>query len=140
MEEMNLAFNLRAMRVVYGYSQDDVSQKVHIARQTYSLYESGRCLPDTLILCRLADLYHVSIDYLLYGNSGQHIAESSPQPSPLAAAAGEIHLTEEEARMVLDYKSFPDEIQQEIREYVRFKKHLTEQEEKEARKSKQQKK
>ena len=38
MSELKLAVNMRILREVYGYSQEDVSSLLHIARQTYSNY------------------------------------------------------------------------------------------------------
>ena len=45
--------------------RDYNSNYIHIARQTYSLYETGRRDIPTDVLIRLARFYHTSTDYLL---------------------------------------------------------------------------
>lgn len=47
------------------WKQKDVSEKLHISQRAYSYYETGeRSIPPE-ILCALADIYDVSVDYLL---------------------------------------------------------------------------
>lgn len=126
MSELKLAINMRELRTANNFSQQYVSDQIHIARQTYSLYETGKRIPDTETVCRLADLYHVSVDALLYADfTGNQIAESfSPEHTAVLPNNSSIRLTGADAKMIMDYKSFPAEIQREVREFVRFKKHL----------------
>ncbi len=126
MPELKLALNMRELRTANKYSQQYVSDQIHIARQTYSLYENGKRIPDTEVVCTLADLYRVSVDSLLYGDfSVNQIAEASAsEHHAILPDNSAIRLTGPEAKMLMDYKTFPMEIQREIREYVRFKKHL----------------
>ena len=48
MRELKVADNMRELRIANGYSQKFISQLIHIARQTYSLYETGKRFPDLL--------------------------------------------------------------------------------------------
>lgn len=126
MSELKLATNMRELRNANNYSQQYVSDYIHIARQTYSLYERGHRTPDTETVCNLADLYQVSVDALLYSDfSGNQIADAaSTEHSALLPGDSAIRLTGPEAKMLMDYKSFPLEVQREVREFVRFKKRL----------------
>lgn len=126
MPELKLALNMRELRTANKYSQQYVSDQIHIARQTYSLYENGKRIPDTEVVCNLADLYRISVDSLLYADfSGNQIAETtSVEHHAILPDNSAIRLTGPEAKMLMDYKSFPMEIQREVREFVRFKKHL----------------
>ena len=63
-----LAANLRSLREANGYSQEYVSRQIHIARQTYSVYETGKRTPDLSTLLCLSALYNISLDQLVYGN------------------------------------------------------------------------
>lgn len=40
-----LAANLRSLREARNYSQKYISEQLHIARQTYTVYESGKRVP-----------------------------------------------------------------------------------------------
>ncbi|WP_446935884.1 helix-turn-helix domain-containing protein [Lysinibacillus fusiformis] len=60
-----LARRLRALREEHGYLQKFVADKLDIKSNTLSGYENGTRSPDPSMLSNLADLYDVSIDYLL---------------------------------------------------------------------------
>lgn len=126
MRELRLTDNMRELRITNGYSQQFVSEHIHLTRQTYSLYETGKRFPDLKTICVLADLYHVPVDLLLYMDlsvdvnliadalSNEHLAISSEKSA--------IPLNGADARMLSNYKSLPPELQEEIRDYVLFKK------------------
>ena len=126
MRDLKLVDNMRELRIINGYSQQFVSNYIHIARQTYSLYETGRRLPDMKTVCDLADLYHISIDLLLYTDLSVDMEQISDAPaSEYMAVTPEnnaIPLNGTDARMLTNYKALPPETQQEVREYVLFKK------------------
>lgn len=46
-------------------TQAQVGAAIHIPQRTYAYYESGQRMIPPSVLCALADLYHVSVDYLL---------------------------------------------------------------------------
>lgn len=56
---------LRDLREDHDLTQKELAVKLHVSQNTYSQYESGtRHLPIE-ILIHLADIYHVSTDYIL---------------------------------------------------------------------------
>lgn len=126
MRELRLIDNMRELRITNGYSQQFVGDQIHITRQTYSLYETGKRIPDMETVCVLADLYHVSVDLLLYADLSTDIEKISDAPSSEhLAITGEnsaIPLNGPDTRMLVNYKSLPPELQEEMRDYVLFKK------------------
>jgi transcriptional regulator with XRE-family HTH domain len=56
---------LLELRGKAGLSQRELSERLKMARTTYSGYENGSREPDHETLKRIADFYHVSTDYLL---------------------------------------------------------------------------
>lgn len=127
MRELKVAGNMRELRTASGYSQKHISELIHIARQTYSLYETEKRIPDLRSVCELAEFYGVSADMLLYSDlSAKQIADS-PAGGHFAIAPGmsAIPINGADARMLTNYKSLPPEVQREIREFVLFKKKLT---------------
>ena len=56
---------LKAAREKAGYRQTDVTEETGIPQCNISNYETGRTQPDFETLGILADLYEVSIDWLL---------------------------------------------------------------------------
>ena len=57
--------NIRSLRVDAGMTQQQVAEYLNVKQNTYSQYEIGVLNYPVDVLCRLADLYQVSVDYLL---------------------------------------------------------------------------
>lgn len=56
---------LSTYRKSCGYSQDEIAKYLHITRQAYSLYETGKCEPNIDTLRRLCILFDCTADELL---------------------------------------------------------------------------
>lgn len=56
---------LRELRTEKNLLQKDLAEKLGVDRTTYSKYESGASEPNYETLLKLADIFDVSIDYLL---------------------------------------------------------------------------
>lgn len=57
--------NIRALRNKNKLTMKELSKILGVAESTISLYENEKRQPDNDTLCRLADYFNVSIDYLL---------------------------------------------------------------------------
>ena len=53
------------MRSEKGWRQSDVAKKICLSSGTYAAYEQGRAEPNLSTLCNLADVFGVTIDWLL---------------------------------------------------------------------------
>ncbi len=62
---VNFGERLKALRTSAGMSQTDLAKRLHVSKSVVSYYEllERNPSPDTLI--RLADIFHVTTDYLL---------------------------------------------------------------------------
>jgi len=60
-------WRLENLRDKHGYTQKEVSRKLGFSENTYGQYESGKRKPDYDTLIKLADLYQVTVNYLLRG-------------------------------------------------------------------------
>lgn len=60
-----LAKRLKECRKEHGYTQGEVAIYCNITEHTYQNYELMAREPKVEILIRIADLYHVSLDYLV---------------------------------------------------------------------------
>ena len=56
---------LKILRTEKGYSQKDIAQLLGITQQAYANYERGARQADYDTLNKLADIFGVSVDYLL---------------------------------------------------------------------------
>ena len=56
---------LKELRESQGLTQNDLAIHLHTARSTITLYENGTNEPDFRTLIKIADVFNVSLDYLL---------------------------------------------------------------------------
>ncbi|MCM3629405.1 helix-turn-helix domain-containing protein [Paenibacillus glycanilyticus] len=62
---MNIGNRIAGLREERKWTQEQTSAKLGISRAALSHYEKNRREPDTETLAKFADLYQVSIDYLV---------------------------------------------------------------------------
>jgi len=56
---------LKTLRSNSGMTQSQVATKIGVKEKTYQAYESGACMPSLERFVDLADLFDVSLDYLI---------------------------------------------------------------------------
>lgn len=110
MENIVFTENIRALRKRAKYTQEEVSQKLNIQRQTYCNYENATRTPPIEIILALANLYHVSVDYLI---TGKNTSRPKSEQSPAARS---------EKKLLKEFSSLSEKKQQEVMEFIRFKK------------------
>lgn len=69
MEEKTLGERLRNLRYQSGLSQIELAQRLLCHQTSLSQYERNIKKPNAEILMALANFYHVSTDYILYGET-----------------------------------------------------------------------
>jgi transcriptional regulator with XRE-family HTH domain len=95
---------MRELREQAGLTQLQVSQILNIERQTYCNYENALRNPPLEAIAALSDLYHVSLDDLICGQDSWR--------------------RNRDRRLLHDFNALPDTAQQEVLEFIRFKKYL----------------
>ena len=65
MKEVFAINRIRDLREDLDLRQIDVAKATGIDQKTLSNYETGKTNPDSYALIKLADFFHVSIDYLV---------------------------------------------------------------------------
>lgn len=94
---------LKSLRTGSTLSQQELASRLGISKSAVSMYEQGRREPDFDVLKRIADIFHVEIDYLLGRN------ETLPEdfsPVTIAAHLDTSDLTQAELDDVADYIEF----------------------------------
>jgi transcriptional regulator with XRE-family HTH domain len=67
-KNMRLAENLRILRRSEDISQEEISERLNVTRQTISKWVNGQSQPSIEMLVELANWFEVSIDDLIRGN------------------------------------------------------------------------
>lgn len=63
--QMRLAANLKQLRILSGYSQAHLAEKLKTDRSVLALYESGKRCPDPETLYSLSQIYGLPMEILL---------------------------------------------------------------------------
>ena len=77
---MTLGQRLQNLRKEAGLSQEALSEKMAVTRQTISKWELDQSTPDAAYLIQLSDLFSVTTDYLLKGQVDSQPAENEISP------------------------------------------------------------
>ncbi|WP_283685054.1 helix-turn-helix domain-containing protein [Parablautia sp. Marseille-Q6255] len=118
MEKIVICDMIKELRKKAGYTQAQVSQMLNIQRQTYCNYENATRTPPLEIITALADLYHVSMDYLILG-SGE-----TAQLKPVQDT--ENVLNPDEQTLINIFSKLSEQSQKEIITFAQYKKLFTE--------------
>lgn len=89
---------IKALRAENGMKQQDLADRLKLARTVVSKYELGQVDLNTDTIRRLCEIFHVSADYLL-GFSSRRTPEISPEDGELLAA---YHAATPEIRAIID--------------------------------------
>ena len=63
--EKDLPEILKGLRISSNLTQKQVAEKLGVIQQTYQAYELGACLPSLEKFIKLAEIFDVSLDYLI---------------------------------------------------------------------------
>ncbi|MFA4016267.1 MAG: hypothetical protein RUDDFDWM_001370 [Candidatus Fervidibacterota bacterium] len=81
-----VAEKLMAKRREFGLSQAQVAEKIGCTREYISMIESGKRMPNLMILKRLAELYKVDIQWLLGEESSTNVFSMLLRAAPIGKA------------------------------------------------------
>lgn len=114
---MELGSRLGQLRERSGWTQEDMAEKLGITRAALSHYEKNRRKPDFDTLIRAADLFGVSVDYLI----GRLPHGDIPPDSVPAEAAPGIELADPAALSRLRFEVDGEPLTyEEARRFVAF--------------------
>lgn len=103
------AERLKALRKGRGITQAQFSENFNISRGTIGMWETGRREPDFETAIRIADYFHVSVDYLI----GR---DEKEKPTPEAGGG----LNEADLRLVALHRSLNREGQEQLFDYANY--------------------
>lgn len=110
-----LGEKLKSLRTLVGLSQAEIADFLGIDRSAYCCYEINRAKPDIYNLARLAKLFHVSTDYLLFPETElqdqvkqyeSDIANAEPPTSIFDETF--LTLSDRERAMIVQWRIVPD--------------------------------
>lgn len=64
-----MALTIKEKRKAYGYSQEEMAEKLDIAYSYYTKLENGIQAPSLRLFVKIALLLHLSLDKMIFGHS-----------------------------------------------------------------------
>lgn len=74
---MDIGSRIKSLRTEQGMSQEQLANQLHVTRQTVSNWENNKNYPDFGTMVEISDLFSVSLDTLIKGDSGYINKQSS---------------------------------------------------------------
>lgn len=125
MQYIQLANNLKYLRIKQGLTQKELSKQLNISRQAYSNYETRKRTPDLDSVFRLAALFEVSVDALVLCNlkTGDTSAMISDGRIPYTLSINKktgnsIYATDEELNLITKFRSLSAQNQQIVTGFI----------------------
>ena len=105
---MTFGQRLIDLREEKGIFQKELSAHLNVSISTISNYENDVHFPDVIILCKLADYFHVTIDYLLGRTDYRYDPETLNRPLSQDYTIAEyinttLELSQKDISRLLDY-------------------------------------
>lgn len=101
---------IKKLRQEFGYTQQDLADKIHGAKSTIAMYENETRKPSMEILIKLSNLLNCSIDYLLcktdIRNPGEQIDDVLNETMIGMSKAEYEKLTENQKKQIRDFAIF----------------------------------
>ena len=109
---MDFPTRLRELRTSRKWTQEQLGQKVNVTKVSISGYESGNRTPDIETLQKLADVFEVSVDYLL---GRQDIPAKTNNTS-----LDDMEMHEGENLFFFDLEGLSEEDIEKVKEHIEF--------------------
>ena len=71
---MAIKEKIKELRKKNGWTQDQLAKKINVNGRSIGRYEIGGVEPSSSILGRLAEVFNVSVDYLLFDDAEEKIS------------------------------------------------------------------
>lgn len=81
---MKLNEKIYMLRKKFGWSQDELAERLAVSRQSVSKWETGDNIPEPAKLVSLAKIFSVSVDYLLDDSQQEYVPPQAKESIDIA--------------------------------------------------------
>lgn len=107
MDQNTISQRLRDIRVEHNLKQEDIAKVLGLDRSAYSGYETGRSKISVKNLCKLSDIYNVTLGQLVGRSEESEIVKV--RVSNVSNAVDPIAMLERDEQLLLMYFRLADE-------------------------------
>ena len=103
---MTVGERLYELRKKYGYSQEDIADKLEVTRQTVSKWENNMTTPELTKAVMLCKLYSITVEYLMSEVEANNINDTESYQSENSSNQNQMNTHESIERVIVhEYKS-----------------------------------
>lgn len=108
--------NIKRLRLSRGLNQVQFAERLNVTQGSVSHWETGRAMPDTYQLLRIAKAFDITVDELTDGEDVFPADVSEPEVF-IAPSTEDSQLTQ---AIMDELRGIPDDMQDNILSYIRF--------------------
>lgn len=106
---------IKLLRNEYGLTQEDLANRLGVARATVASWEVGRRTPDADAIKKLANIFNTTADYLIGHTDTRHSTPTKSDDIDL----NKLDIAGVRPDMLEEYRELPDEAQILLRELIK---------------------
>ncbi len=120
MKNPELAKQMRTLRTVNHYTQQQVADILNIDRTTYTSYEISKNTPDIMLLDAFAKIFSVSIDFILNidTKNPEALCDEADEYETSRAESLVSQLTREEREFLAEYRILSEKDKKKVRKTI----------------------
>ncbi|MCM1508815.1 MAG: helix-turn-helix domain-containing protein [Ruminococcus flavefaciens] len=101
-------------------TQQNVAEILGVDRTTYTVYEIGSSSPSLESLCKLSQIYNVTVDYLI-GAEEKRTTKSKPSSNVTVSSYVDpiAYLSKDEKTLLMCYRIVDDNKKDDLMEYIK---------------------
>lgn len=101
---------IKQIRETRKMSQRECANNLGISLRAWQTYEQNVSEPKQELLCKIADMFNVSLDYLLGRDTGE--------PETIDKLAGEFNMSALEKKILDNYLSLPERMRSDLMDFL----------------------
>ena len=118
MKNPELARQMRALRTINHYTQQQIADLLNIDRTTYTSYEISKNTPDVMLLDAFARIFHVDVDFILHADTQnveklRDAVETYGEEHKTCSIVS--HLEKDERLLIANYRLLSEEDKAKVR-------------------------
>lgn len=130
MTNVQFGKNIKKLRRLKGFTQQEIAETLNISRQTLSNYELGKREPDMDLVIQFARIFKVTIDVLLlhpvssYENVDMIQESKDPYIALLKTNTDKVlYVTEKELDMFMKYRTLSNDDRRIVDRILKYQEH-----------------
>ena len=112
---------LKELRKNSALTQQDIAEVIGVDRSSYSYYENGKASPSFQVLIKIAKVFNVTLDYIVFGDDSKTVqptAALSDNYSSYSKVDSFVNLSDSEKNLIMYSRLLDADSQADLAEYA----------------------